>query len=159
MTRDDAAALRTRLLELRDDALHQLATADHIDAGLLALVAHATDALAAVDAISEAAEPAPGARVIVSDDGRQITLVAHAAAQSEPLASVEISPLTAIRLSAELAQAAARHLQKVVPSLADALQRRTARSSEERAALPYDDPAAPQGTSCAPADADTGGAS
>src|SRR5215204_4045920 len=51
----DTAAPRDRLVALRDDALRQLAEADVIDAGLLALVAHVGAALAALDAAQESA--------------------------------------------------------------------------------------------------------
>ena len=50
MTADDLLALRTRLLALRCDALDQLAAADVLDGGLVALVAHASQALMALDA-------------------------------------------------------------------------------------------------------------
>ena len=49
MTGDDLAALRARLLQLRRDAHRQLAAADQIDTGLLAIVAHAGAALTARD--------------------------------------------------------------------------------------------------------------
>jgi hypothetical protein len=49
MTAADAVAtLRDRLLALRDDLRQRLA-ADHLDAGLLAMLAHAEIALAALD--------------------------------------------------------------------------------------------------------------
>jgi hypothetical protein len=50
MSPDATAALRARLLALRDDALRQLAEADHLDGGLLALVGNVGAALAAIDA-------------------------------------------------------------------------------------------------------------
>jgi hypothetical protein len=50
MTPDDAAALRDRLIELRADAVRQLAEAvPIIDTGLLRLVADTTATLAALD--------------------------------------------------------------------------------------------------------------
>ena len=42
------ATLRDRLLALRDDLRQRLAAADHLDAGLLAMLAHAEIALAAL---------------------------------------------------------------------------------------------------------------
>lgn len=49
MIPDTATALRDRLLALRRDALRQLAEGDHVDAGLLRLVADAGACLAALD--------------------------------------------------------------------------------------------------------------
>jgi hypothetical protein len=46
-TADALATLRDRLLALRDDLRQRLA-ADHLDAGLLAMLAHAEIALAAL---------------------------------------------------------------------------------------------------------------
>ena len=44
----DTAALRARLLALRDDLRHRLAVAEALDAGLLATLAHVETVLAAV---------------------------------------------------------------------------------------------------------------
>ena len=46
---DALATLRDRLHALRDDLRQRLAAADHLDAGLLAMLAHAEIALAALD--------------------------------------------------------------------------------------------------------------
>ena len=46
---DVLATLRDRLLVLRDDLRQRLAAADHLDAGLLAMLAPAEIALAALD--------------------------------------------------------------------------------------------------------------
>jgi hypothetical protein len=45
---DPLPTLRARLEALRSDALAQLAEADYVDAGLLAIVAHVTATLAAI---------------------------------------------------------------------------------------------------------------
>jgi hypothetical protein len=47
---DPTAVLRTRLLALRADLLRKLGEADHLDAGLLALLADTETVLAALDA-------------------------------------------------------------------------------------------------------------
>src|SRR5690349_4871587 len=78
----DAAAsdLRTRLTALRADALRQLAEAAPIvDCGLLALIAHAGETLAALESeICAAAQPKPGARaLVVIDDNQQIRVVVY----------------------------------------------------------------------------------
>jgi hypothetical protein len=52
---DSVATLRDRLLALRADVLQQLADADHLDSGLLALLAHVETVLAALTC-----EPSPG---------------------------------------------------------------------------------------------------
>ena len=151
--------LRARLTALQADAIAKLAQADTIDGGLLRILVDANAALAALDAAASAAAPAPGDRMALVDDGNRILLVSYHAAQREPLTSVEMSPLAAVRLSAELSAAAARHLQKVALSLADALQWQAARLSEIPPALTGDAPAPPQGTSRAIAKATTRGAS
>ena len=51
----DYTALRDRLIGLRADVLQQLAEADHLDAGLLATLAHVEIVLAALTC-----EPSPG---------------------------------------------------------------------------------------------------
>jgi hypothetical protein len=50
MTPDDLSPLRAPLIALRRDALDQLAESDGLDGGMLALVAHAAQALAALEA-------------------------------------------------------------------------------------------------------------
>jgi len=53
------AGLRERLHEMRDDALQQLAEADHLDTGLLALLANTSTVLATIEAeAATAATPA-----------------------------------------------------------------------------------------------------
>ena len=49
----DAAALRARLLGLRDDLRHRLAAADVLDAGLLHLLASVEVVLAALERADE----------------------------------------------------------------------------------------------------------
>jgi hypothetical protein len=46
---DALATLRGRLLALRDDLRQRLAAADHLDAGLLAMLAHAETVIAGLD--------------------------------------------------------------------------------------------------------------
>jgi hypothetical protein len=46
---DPVAALRDRLLVLRDDLRQRLAAADHLDAGWLRTLAHTETVLAALD--------------------------------------------------------------------------------------------------------------
>ena len=70
---DSVAARRNRLLVLRADALHQLANADHLDAGLLVTLANIEAALAAL-----APDLEPAARAIVSDDGSTMWLTVDA---------------------------------------------------------------------------------
>ena len=106
----DAAALRDRLATLHRDALVQLATLDGIDAGLLALAAHAGAAVMALDAAAEAAEASPGDRAVLVDDGRQITLVSYAANKHEPMAAIVLPPRVAIRLAGQLIAAGVRRL-------------------------------------------------
>ena len=50
MTPAMMAELRQRLVVLRDEVLQQLAEADHLDAGRIALLAHVGGALAAINA-------------------------------------------------------------------------------------------------------------
>jgi hypothetical protein len=59
---DPGAALRDRLVALRDDTLRQLAAADHLDAGLVALLGNVGSALAVLD---RPASPAPPAAAVV----------------------------------------------------------------------------------------------
>lgn len=50
------------------------------------------------------------ARVVLSDDNVVIRLAIYAAAQTDPLAAAELSVPDAVRLVAELAAAASRHM-------------------------------------------------
>lgn len=73
----------------------------------------AADAGAALAALDAAAVAAPqGDRAVIADDGARIVLVSYGAAQRQPLAAVEVSPLGAVRLAADLTAAAARHLAR-----------------------------------------------
>jgi hypothetical protein len=64
VTPEALSELRERLAALRDDVLRQLAQADHVDAGFLALLGNVGAALAAVDAArTEAEATVPAAMV------------------------------------------------------------------------------------------------
>jgi hypothetical protein len=62
---DPHPALRDRLVALRDDTLRQLAAADYLDAGLVALLGNVGSALAVLD---RPASPAPPAAAVVIED-------------------------------------------------------------------------------------------
>ena len=49
MTEENVTMLRDRLLQLREQCLDRLATAEHMDGGLLALAANAEIVLAAIN--------------------------------------------------------------------------------------------------------------
>jgi len=102
VTRDAADTLRGRLLELRRDALAQIAEADVLDGGLLRLIADASAALAALGADGPADTDAAD-RVVLADDGEAIRLFAYIG--SNPAAVVELSPHRAIALATELLRA------------------------------------------------------
>lgn len=101
--------LRIRLADPRADVLHQLAALDGVDAGLLRLAADAGAALAALDAAAAATvAPEPGARCIVSDDGREIMVTVYSS--DRRCAAAVLSPVAAIRLAGQLISCAVRHL-------------------------------------------------
>ena len=102
----EPSALRDRLLALRDDVLRQLAKADHLDSGLLALLGNVGAALAALDAAPEDVEPAE--RAVVVDDGNSIALVVYRGAAA--VASVTLSPQRAVGIAVDLGSAARRQL-------------------------------------------------
>ena len=54
MMPDQAETLRTRLVALRASALQQLAAADHVDAGLMRVIADANACLSVLNAEAEA---------------------------------------------------------------------------------------------------------
>ena len=106
----DEPDLRTRLIEMRADALRQLAEAAPIvDCGLLALIAHAEVALAVIDddAVSHA-KPEPGDRAVVMDTGEQIALTVYSADRRCAVAT--LAPAAAIRLGNLLIAAGVRRL-------------------------------------------------
>jgi hypothetical protein len=101
--------LRDRLRVLRRDALARLAAAGRIDAEMLELVAHAGDALAAIEAETvQAIAPIPGDRALIVDNNLQIQIVVYSADRQAACATV--SPAAAIRLGNQLVAAGARRL-------------------------------------------------
>src|SRR4051812_540572 len=98
--------LRDRLRVLQRDALARLAAAGRIDPEMLELIAHAGDALAALDA--EAAEAIPGDRAVVLDDNLQITIAVYSADRHSACAT--LSPTAVIRLAGQLLAAGVRRL-------------------------------------------------
>src|SRR4051794_33966764 len=82
MTEADQSMLRGRLLALRRDALARLAATDRIDTGLLRLMADRGAVLAQLDPDTDTIAKA-GDRVVVRDDGRQIAVTVHSAAQPD----------------------------------------------------------------------------
>ena len=71
-----------------------------------------------------------GHRAVIADDNAAITLTVYSSAQPQPMAALELPPLTAIRLASELAAAAARHLSRPAAPAA----RKSARGGDARAA-------------------------
>jgi len=103
----DASTLRDRLLGLRADVLGQLAAADRIEPGHLALLPGINAALTALDAVPVDAEPA--ARAIITDiPGESIAVALYG--EDGKAASVELSPRRAIGLAGELIAAGLRRL-------------------------------------------------
>src|SRR4051812_23894900 len=93
--------LRDRLLALRRGALAQLTQSDQADAGMLELVAHAGDALAAIDAETmQAIAPIPGDRALIVDDNVTVQIVVYSADRQAACAT--LSPAAAIRLAGQL---------------------------------------------------------
>jgi hypothetical protein len=101
--------LRARLLALRSEALRQLADGDGVDAGMLALVAHAGVALDALDDVPADAEPA--ARAIVVDiPGEPVVLTLYS--PDGRVAAVDLGPERAVSLASELIRAALPRLPR-----------------------------------------------
>ena len=108
MTAPDAlAALRGRLLDMRADLVEQLAAADHLDAGLVALLGDVGAALADLDGLEDCVA-ATVDRAVVSDDGRDIRLVSYIGRVA--VASAKIDAVRAVRLARGLLDAAGRRL-------------------------------------------------
>jgi hypothetical protein len=95
--------LRSRLLSLREDALRHLDEADALDGGLLRLLGDTSAALAAIDR-QPPADAEPAARVVVSDDGREIRLTLYT--ENGAAFAAPIAPGRAVALAGELIAAA-----------------------------------------------------
>src|SRR5688500_17275718 len=106
----DFAGLHQWLLDMRAGLVEQLADADHLDAGMLALLGDVGAALAALDATGDcsAASARTSERAVVSDDGRDIRLVSYIGGAA--VASVEMDAVRAVRLAHDLLDAAGRRL-------------------------------------------------
>jgi hypothetical protein len=95
---DAGLTLRDRLRMLRQSALARLAEGHQLDEGLLALAAHASTALAAIDAEAvESALPGSSDRAVVLDDNLRITVAVFTA--DRQAAAAVLSPLAAMRLA------------------------------------------------------------
>jgi len=105
-----SATVRGRLVGLRDDALRQLAAADHLDGGMLALVGNVSSAIAAIDAAETVLTASLAERVVATDDGREIAVVTYSGADA--LARACLDPLAALHLGSQLVDAARRHLTR-----------------------------------------------
>jgi|SRR5580700_6872935 hypothetical protein len=100
--------LRSRLIELCDDALRQLDEANVLDGGLLRLLGDANAALAAIDR-QPPADTEPTARAVVSDDGTEIRLTLYTNAHAA--AAIDLDPVRAVRLAGKLIAAALPRLR------------------------------------------------
>jgi hypothetical protein len=112
----DTLTLRSRLFALRADTLDQLAEADRIQPGYLALLADTDAALRIL-----AAEPVelPGElpadaelaeRIVLIDDGEAVRLATYAGTNC--VAAVELSPTRALTVARSLLDAALRRLPR-----------------------------------------------
>ncbi len=89
-------ALRDRLLRLRSSALDQLAAADHLDAGMLAVLANVGAALAALDQVTITDAEQADRAVVTDVPGDAIRLTSCAG--SDAMAVGELHPVRAVRL-------------------------------------------------------------
>ena len=106
MATEDVTALRDRLLRLRASTFRQLSAADHLDAGLLAVLGNVGAALVALDQM--AVGVSEGGRVVATDDGSEIRIALYDPAGT--IATAPISAQWALALAGQLVSAAARRL-------------------------------------------------
>jgi hypothetical protein len=100
---------RDRLLALHRSALSRLAAAGRIDAEMLELIAHAGDALAALEAETmQAIAPIPGDRALIVDDNVTVQIVVYSS--DKQTACATLTPAAAIRLGNQLVAMGVRRL-------------------------------------------------
>lgn len=98
----DLAALRVKLIEMRDSALADLAAGEHLSPGLMRLVADADAVLSVIERNSAAQDAPAGGRIVVTHPGpgEPITVTVYRGADA--LARTELSPARALALGADL---------------------------------------------------------
>src|SRR5690349_20755197 len=106
----DTPDLRTRLTELRTNALQQLIAAlPIIDSGLLRLAADTGAVQGALEPPTGSPEkPVPGDHAVGQDDNRSVQIVVYSA--DRRAAAATLSPVAAIRLNNRMISAAERRL-------------------------------------------------